>query len=389
VSIGYDLRGNLTSQGASLYTYTVENRLVNGPSGAAFTYDPTGRLSQSSGASGTMQYQYDGTDLTAEYNTSGQLQRRYVHGPGADEPLVWYEGSGTTDRRWFHQDERGSIVALSNSSGAMIAIDSYDEYGIPASTNLGRFQYTGQTWMPEIGMYYYKARVYSPTLGRFLQTDPIGYGDGINWYAYVGNDPMDRTDPSGTYSCGSSLSESQCKDFTASQEAAKKQITATVGALKGIQSKIDSGKKLTSAEQKVADSVSKVLGKGAGTNSKALGNLIDKAGKIQGELNGSKPAEFGGENKFFSADAGNPTKLVLYQSFFSSSEKYQSQTVAHEGFHHGTGLKDIGQQTNNGDYIGPYGYQNAIRRADYYHNPLEAMRNPDAVTYALGFEDSP
>ena len=102
------------------------------------------------------------------------MLRRYVHGPGVDEPLAWYEGSGTSDRRFLHKDERGSIAAVTNSSGGVIATNAYDEYGIPASTNLGRFQYTGQTWLPELGMYHYKARIYSPTLGRFLRRTRAG-----------------------------------------------------------------------------------------------------------------------------------------------------------------------------------------------------------------------
>jgi RHS repeat-associated protein len=98
----------------------------------------------------------------------------------------------------MHSDERGSVIAISDGSGVVTTINKYDGYGKPQSANAGRFQYTGQLWLPEIGAYYYKARFYSPEFGgRFLQTDPIASAGGINLYAYVGNDPVNWSDPLG------------------------------------------------------------------------------------------------------------------------------------------------------------------------------------------------
>ncbi|WP_310496458.1 RHS repeat-associated core domain-containing protein [Sandarakinorhabdus sp.] len=173
------------------------NPLRSASGGVSAQYDPAGRLVELNQSAST-RFLYQDDQMAAEIaNPSGAVQRRYVWGDGPDELITWYEGAGTSDRRWAVADERGSVVAYTGASGAALAINSYDEYGIPAAGNIGRFQYTGQAWLSELGMYHYKARVYSPTLGRFLQSDPIGYGDGMNMYAYVGGDPVNMSDPTG------------------------------------------------------------------------------------------------------------------------------------------------------------------------------------------------
>jgi RHS repeat-associated protein len=195
-ALSYDSRGNLTNLGSKTYVYTSENRLTNA-NGWVIAYDPMGRYFFMSNGTPLYWVQYDGNNNLIEERDNGGVQRRYVYGPGTDTPLVWYEGSGTTDKRWLIPDERGSIIAVTNASGAVTNVNRYDEYGVPAATNVGRFQYTGQAWIPELQLYSYKARIYAPSLGRFMQTDPTGYDDGPNWYDYVGGDPVNKSDPTG------------------------------------------------------------------------------------------------------------------------------------------------------------------------------------------------
>ena len=123
--------------------------------------------------------------------------RFYVPGGlGSDQPAVWYEG---TNRRYLHADPHGSVIAWSDNSGALGQAYAYGPYGEPQSwsTSGSRFAYTGQIALPEAKLYYYKARIYDPMAGRFLQNDPVGYDGGMNMYEYVDGDPVNGSDPSG------------------------------------------------------------------------------------------------------------------------------------------------------------------------------------------------
>jgi RHS repeat-associated protein len=124
--------------------------------------------------------------------------RTYVLGPLPDERLIYRAADGQV--YYPHTDRRGSTVALSRA-GRAVETYAYDEFGRSGATGPSGYpwRYTGQRLDPWTGTYHYKAREYSPQLGRFLQADPARFVDGPNIYAYVGNNPWNATDPTGMW----------------------------------------------------------------------------------------------------------------------------------------------------------------------------------------------
>ena len=227
--ITYDDNGNMTSMtnscGTTNYTWDARNRLI-GIQGfdalcamlsASFQYDALGRRIEKTINARTIQYLYDGQDIVQEIE-NGLVSVNYIRTLNIDEPLARIE-SAPAVVRYYQRDALGSVIGLTDESGQMVTTYAYDAFGkvsISGEISDNPFQYTGRE-NDNTGLYYYRARYYSPELQRFISEDPILKPGNpkvpfmvpyrltnpgmLNAYLYVANAPVNLIDPLGLESC--------------------------------------------------------------------------------------------------------------------------------------------------------------------------------------------
>ncbi|MDB5481562.1 MAG: hypothetical protein JWO83_2615 [Caulobacteraceae bacterium] len=188
----YDGNGNLTFDGTLTYGYDAESRLTSiaqgGSTLATYAYDAQGRRKSKTVGGTTTLYatDADNREVLEYYGTGGALQAWYAFGPGPDAVLNRMNVAASS-RQTMIPDIQGSIIGTLDSGGTL-AKAGVQPYGENPTVTTGSFRYTGRRIDPETagsvsqpsGLYYYRARMYSPAWGRFLQPDPIGYGGGTN-----------------------------------------------------------------------------------------------------------------------------------------------------------------------------------------------------------------
>jgi RHS repeat-associated protein len=225
-TLAYDGNGNLTTdQNGNTLVYDAWNRLVAYKSGSTvletLSYDGLGRrVVENAGTARDLYYSQDWQVL--EERVGGATKAHYVWGVLYTDDLVLRDrdstGGGTLNERlWAQQDADWNVTALVSGTGTVAERYAYDPYGAVTvlSASWGTLSGSPYAWIylhqggrldTTTGLYGFRHRDLSPTLGRWIEVDPQGFGAGdTNLYRDLGNNPEKGTDPTGLWRFGIQL----------------------------------------------------------------------------------------------------------------------------------------------------------------------------------------
>ncbi len=196
-NLSYDANGNIVSDGVNTYVWNSRNQLaaITGAVSASFQYDAFGRRTAKQIGTNNVSYLYDGDTSIAQLSGGAVIASTLIG--GLDRYFERSEASGSSD---FLPDLLGSTLALSDSSGVLQTQYTYEPFGntsFTGSASTNPFQFTGRE-NDGTGLYFNRARYYSPTLQRFISEDPILFSGGSqNLYTYAFNNPLRFSDTNG------------------------------------------------------------------------------------------------------------------------------------------------------------------------------------------------
>ena len=185
-TLSYDANGNLTNDGTNTYTWEARNHLtaMSGGAMASFIYNALGRRMSKSIAASTTAILSDGFNPVQELDASDTPSANLLTGAQIDE---YFQRSDSVGARSYLSDNLGSTLALTDATGAIQTQYAYEPFGnttTSGASSFNSYQYTGRE-NDATGLYYYRARYYSPTLQRFIAQDPIGFGGGYAISTYT------------------------------------------------------------------------------------------------------------------------------------------------------------------------------------------------------------
>jgi len=201
IDFGYDENGNITSETGWTYIYDLSNQLIRVLAGsnqiAEYTYNGAGQRIKKATRTETRIFHYDLLGhLIAETNQSGEMLAEYIY--LGDQLLAMIKPGETV--YYFHNDHLGTPKILTDGNGSIAWKALYTPFGEAVAsiqTVDNPFRFPGQYYDPETGLHYNYFRYYNPQNGRYITPDPIGLEGGINLFTYVGNNPVNRIDPTG------------------------------------------------------------------------------------------------------------------------------------------------------------------------------------------------
>ncbi|HET7436283.1 MAG TPA: RHS repeat-associated core domain-containing protein, partial [Thermoanaerobaculia bacterium] len=204
----YDVEGNVTRKYKTGYdqrlTWNALGQLTSVTTNGvtiSYGYDGLGRRVRRTENGQPRYFLYNGDDLLMEMTATGDPMRTYTYWGGVDNPHSVRVTTGGVNATYYYVTEHpGHVSGLLNEAGAVVAEYRYTPWGeIESATDpTGQpLRFMSREIDTATQLYYVRARWYDQTMARFLSEDPIGLGGGMNTYAYAGNDPVNRTDPSG------------------------------------------------------------------------------------------------------------------------------------------------------------------------------------------------